>query len=203
MSSLHIHVVSDKEKEVNEMIHVIESVGTCTFRKRGTLTIDREEIVTVPSEKPISLLALRKNMRGWNSSNRKHYMFEKALEIYENNQSYYLAQLENETGMTKSDIIEGLTDLECWFSLIIEPHPRIPPKRKGFNTKKKLFIQEMEEWLVRENEKYKRGRSYYCDENAIQFLDRERLKELRTELFNNYEKVKQFFKEYEGWDENV
>jgi len=29
------------------------------------------------------------------------------------------------------------------------------------------------------------------------------LKELRTELFNNYEKVKQFFKEYEGWHENV
>jgi len=185
---------------------MVESIETCTFRERGTLNVDREEIVTVSPEKPISLLPLRKNMHGWNSSNRKHYMFEKALETYENNQSYYVAQLEDKTektGMIESDIIEGLTDLECWFSLIIEPHPRIPPRRKGFNAKKKLFVQEMEEWLIRENEKYKRGRSYYCDENAIKFLDRERLKEIRTELFNNYEKVKQFFKDHESWYTDV
>lgn len=197
-SSLQIHVVSDKEKEVKELVEMIESIESCTFRERGTLSVHREEIIIVPPQKPVSLLSWRDNIRGWINSTRKYYMFEKALEIYENNQSYYLSQFEEEKGMPKEEIAKGLTDLECWFALIIEPHPKVPPKRKGITTKKNIFVHEMEEWLVRESEKYKRGRSYYCDEKALPLLDRKQLKDIRKELFNNYEKVKDFFREQEA-----
>jgi len=196
ISALQLHVVSDKEKDVRELAKVVASIETCCFRNRDSINYEKQDIVTVPPNKPNTLLPLRKRIKGWIDSNRKYSMFEKALEIYENNQIYYLSQLD-EKDLSAEEVSKGLTDLECWFSQIVEPHPKLPPKRKPSSARKRIFMQEMEEWLVRENEKFKNGRSYYCDEEAVKLLDREQLKSVQKQLFSNYEKVKAFFKENE------
>ena len=196
ISALQLHVVSDKEKDVRELAKVVASIETCCFRNRDSINYEKQDIVTVPPNKPNTLLPLRKRIKGWIDSNRKYSMFEKALEIYENNQIYYLSQLD-EKDLSAEEVSKGLTDLECWFSQIVEPHPKLPPKRKPSSARKRIFMQEMEELLVRENEKFKNGRSYYCDEEAVKLLDREQLKSVQKQLFSNYEKVKAFFKENE------
>jgi len=189
-------VISDKEKEIQELAKVVSSIETCCFRDRDSLNYEKQDIVTVPPNRPIALMPFRKRIKGWITSNRKYSMYEKALEVYENNQIYYLSQLE-EGELSKEEVIKGLTDLECWFSQIIEPHPKLPPKRNPSKTKIRIFMQEMEEWIIRENEKFKKGRSYYCDERASKLLDQKQLKSIQKQLFNNYEKVKTFFKENE------
>ncbi len=49
--------------------------------------------------------------------------FDKLLSIYENNQVYYQDKIEDGSISTE-DAIKGLTDLECWFMMIIESKPK-------------------------------------------------------------------------------
>ena len=196
-SSLQLRVVSNKEKETQELSQMLSSM---CFREKGPLSVDREEIITVPPTKPVTLLPVNKNLSGWITSSRKYKTtykkFEKSLEYYENNQSYYLSQFEDE-GMSREKIVRELTDLECWFSKIIEPFPK-PPPQKSSKEKKNMFMQELEEWFIRESEKCKKVRSYYCDEKVVKLLDREYLNSVQKQLFINYELVKAFFKEKES-----
>ena len=73
--------------------------------------------------------------------------FHRYLDIYENNQTYYLEQI-NGDGIN-DDIIVELNNMEHWFIQIIEPSP----KRK----------MEKLEWKERELSKLKVGYSPYCN----------------------------------------
>ena len=74
--------------------------------------------------------------------------FTKALEVYENNQSFYKYCWVN--GLySESEIKTFLTTMEHWFICIIEPRP----------------INDVEDWVVRETQKLKSGVSSYSDDN--------------------------------------
>lgn len=79
--------------------------------------------------------------------------YNKVIEIYENNQEYYLQLYQNGV---KESIGENLSNLETWFSQIREYEP-----------KNKL---DRESWLERERDKFHNGISYYCNPDARKFI---------------------------------
>lgn len=85
------------------------------------------------------------SMCGWVNS----VQFELALRIYENNQVYYLDQLD--AGADRGTVITQLNNLEAWFMCICEP--------KGDA-----------EWIDREYGKVTRGYSGYCDPDIVKYI---------------------------------
>lgn len=82
---------------------------------------------------------------------RQHYisqeMFDEALIVYENNQSYYIDH----------NMFEELIGLESWFILVIEPPPKYDPKLSVTDNQ-----CNFNSWLEREKDKIS-GRNHYCD----------------------------------------
>ena len=83
---------------------------------------------------------------------RKKYTFNEALLIYENNQSYYLEQIEK-----GDDVIKGVKVLEKWFGKIPEPKP--------------LLNEDVEEWIERCEWKKKYHYSKYFNPKLLTYTD--------------------------------
>lgn len=82
-------------------------------------------------------------------------MFQESLDVYENNQRYYM----------ENEMLEELMVLECWFLHVIEPQP-IPIKPSRTNAIKEANKRMLFEWLEREKTKGT-GRTYYCNERCL------------------------------------
>ena len=114
--------------------------------------------------------------------------FDLALSLYESIQDYYFDALRDTNPEKKEMKIEEikrkLTQLEQWFTLIIEPKPR-----------KKL---ETVSWFEREKEKAKRGISVYCNQYLKESIciSEEHLRMLKE----NFEKLK---KKYNIFDDKL
>lgn len=83
----------------------------------------------------------------------KQSNFDDCLSIYENNQVYYQECIDHCT-LTKKELVEGLTALEYWFILIVEPPQQDEPT----------------EWREREYGKIERGYSAYCDPELLDYV---------------------------------
>lgn len=81
-------------------------------------------------------------------------IFETMLEIYENNQGYYQDKLE-EGNVHISIIKQGLTKLEHWFAMILEP---VDP-------------EDIDDWLGRESHKIEKRITIFCDEHLAKYCD--------------------------------
>jgi len=77
--------------------------------------------------------------------------YDELLEIYENNQVYYQDCIQHET-MTYDQLCDALTELEYWFICIVEPY-----------NYREYDEDEYDEWKTREQFKYNKGYSGYCD----------------------------------------
>jgi hypothetical protein len=84
-------------------------------------------------------------------------LFEKALNIYENNQVYYQDQLDEPNPDIKS-ITKHLTELEHWFIFAIEPSPTNEDP------------EELQARNNREQFKLTRGLSPYCDPDLYDYI---------------------------------
>jgi hypothetical protein len=81
--------------------------------------------------------------------------WEEALTLYENNQGYY--QDRKETGdLSEEALRAGLTQLEHWFLLIVEPRPKDK--------------EEVPAWQVRERHKQEKGITAFCDLSLVPYL---------------------------------
>jgi len=186
---MKLRVVSDKDKELSELVELVESVETCCFRERGTLSVEREEIIAVDPATPIRLMKINQDLTGWIDSKRPGSIFERQLERYENNQSYYMEKYKSGE-IPKKEIITKLTKLEAWFVCIVEPPPKVATGQK--------YMNNLSDWVRRESVKYKLGRSYYCDDEVLELLDQDKLLLVQKTIFENYEKVKAFYKDKES-----
>lgn len=83
------------------------------------------------------------------------YVYQDMLDIYENNQAYYLDAFE-ECSIGYSDIVDGVVALEKWFNTIKEPSP----KDKN----------EISEWKSREKSRLS-GLSGYCDPRLAEHIN--------------------------------
>lgn len=191
---MKLNIVSDKDKELSELVEIVESVETCCFRERGTLGIEREDIIAVDPATPIRLMKINQDLTGWVNSKRPWSIFERQLERYENNQSYYLEKYKTDE-IPKKEIVNKLTKLETWFVCIVEPPPRVASGQK--------YMNNLSDWVRRESVKYKLGRSYYCDDEVLELLDQDKLLLVQKTIFENYEKVKAFYKGKESEHEEA
>lgn len=81
-------------------------------------------------------------------------IFEKMLEIYENNQVFYQDKLEE--GILHISIVkQGLTKLEHWFAMILEP----------------VDSEDVDDWLARESYKIEKRVTIFCDEHLAKYCD--------------------------------
>lgn len=178
--SVRLHVISQKDQDIEEIKEIMSSVDHCYFRD-PTFKCNEEPFQTMEFKGKVKLLRIKKRT-GWIVSKQKQSIFEGLLDKYENNQSYYLLEKDN---LSREEVIKGLTDMEKWFVLLIEPHPKLPNKKSD----KKVFLDELHQWLKREKFKTIYFRSYYCNDDVIDFLDNKELKEVNEEIKENFKKV--------------
>lgn len=87
---------------------------------------------------------------------RKKYPFDEALDIYENNQSYYLNKIEKyHDNKIQSSYIRDAEKLERWFYRIVEPKP--------------TNEEDITEWEERNEFKKTHTYSSYCDKEMIKY----------------------------------
>jgi hypothetical protein len=208
---MSLSIQDPKEREIQEMIRLVRSAESCCFRKTRDLPIwalapksNEEKIVaTTPSEEVV-LKLLRQNTKlfGWISSTRASDLFNRALDVYLNNQFYYQQKYKEDVLRLRSH----LTDLEMWFGSIIEPPPKVPPlktKKDRERFPKLSYAEALDDWVRREHYKYKYNRSYYCPEEVLKCLDKSKLLEHQPVFFKHYHLVQKYFKQQEAWLETI
>lgn len=174
---------SEKEKDYSEMVKIVSAVENCTFKDPSDIIISRENIITVAPENNPRLKRPDKKISGWIKSKQAQKVFYTQLDKYQNNQYCYLQRLESGK-ISSIQVKKNLTELEMWFIQIIEPFPE----------KKDIKYQEyLKKWFEREQIKYKFSRSYYCEEEVLPYLDMEKLYTIQNNIFENYEKVKNYY----------
>lgn len=82
-------------------------------------------------------------------------VFDKVLDMYENNQCYFIKCLE--AGMLQN-VIDKLNENEIWFCSIIEPKPKSD--------------ENIDDWEKREKSKLIDGVSAYCDDTLKKFINK-------------------------------
>ena len=98
--------------------------------------------------------------------------FEELLSIYENNQVYYQDELDA-NNITEQQAKEGLTELEHWFIMFVEPKTR----------------EDKEGVIIRERYKLETGYSAYCDKVLYPYITpatEAMRQEIRTLQSNTY-----------------
>ena len=86
----------------------------------------------------------------------KKYNFNDALLIYENNQTFYLEQIINQTEPLEN-ILKNVKILEQWFCKMNEPKPSME--------------EDVEDWIERCEWKKTHGYSKYFDLNLLSYTD--------------------------------
>lgn len=105
--------------------------------------------------KPVPTAAKMMNADLLLINHKKRYTFKEALEVYENNQWYYLLELQK--GDKLENRIEDIRKLEKWFSNIPEPKP--------------TDLDELEDWKERQVFKKQNGYSKYFDQELLEYLN--------------------------------
>lgn len=175
-----------KGGDFEKLVEIVEAVESCTFIDPLSFEDEREDIVTVAPPRNPRLKRPDTKLSGWIKSKKAQETFDLQLEKYQHNQYFYLQRLEKGK-VSEKQTRRDLTDLEMWFVQIIEP----PPKK----TRKKTsnYGKYLEGWLKRERVKYQFSHSYYCDEEALKHLDKERLDAIQPTIFRYYQEVKEYY----------
>lgn len=195
---MKLHVTSKKDEDLQDLINIVHSIETSCHReyKPPKLSHPPEPIVTCEPSR-MCLSKVDNEVTGWLEGKGVHTQYTDHLEKYENNQYYWMTKYRR--GKTKEEtMIRRLTYLEKWFVCIVEP-----PPRRFKKTPIQKYIQELEQWKIREQTKYTNTRSYYCDDEVIPILDKENLLTVQKQIFENFEKVKEYYyrhqREYERY----
>ena len=85
----------------------------------------------------------------------KKYHFDDALLIYENNQTFYLEQIEDNANL--ETVLKNIAILEQWFNMIKEPKP--------------ILEEDVEEWKERCEWKIKHGYSKYFNIELLTYTN--------------------------------
>lgn len=89
---------------------------------------------------------------------RKKYPYNQALDIYENNQSYFLNKIEKyDNNKSQSKYIKDAEKLERWFRKIIEPKP--------------IIEEDVSEWENRNEFNKIHNYSSYCDKELLKYMN--------------------------------
>jgi hypothetical protein len=208
---MSLSIVSQKEEELNDLIELVRSTESCMFRKKRDLPdwyhqdivkAQEQEIKAVePDINVIKYMKENKNLCGWVKSS---LVFNRCLDIYLNNQYYWCQQFKQDEH--HPELIEKISELELWFSKIIEYPPKRPilkSKKSKQNFKKENYLESLEAWVQREHCKYKYCRSYYCPNNIVKLLDKQKLLEQQSLLIRQYEDVKKYYENEKQWTEEI
>ena len=111
------------------------------------------------------------------------HIFDKCLRIYENNQLYYQECIDSAI-LSIEELEEGLTSLEHWFMLIIEPKEYAIMGIEDEEEKNDCI----ETWREREVNKLINGYSNYCDPELCKYVS-PLSKEDKTKLKKYHKKI--------------
>jgi len=111
------------------------------------------------------------------------HIFEKCLRIYENNQLYYQECIDSAI-LSIEELEEGITSLEHWFMLIVEPKEYVIIGIDDEDEKNDYI----EVWKEREINKLINGYSSYCDPELCKYIS-PLSKENKTKLKKYHKKI--------------
>ena len=103
--------------------------------------------------------------------------YDELLEIYENNQVYYQDCIQNET-LTYDQLCVDLTELEYWFICIIEPYDY-----------EDYDLDDYSDWKTREQFKYNKGYSGYCDPDLYFYIKQPLPQEIINYIKNSHKNL--------------
>jgi hypothetical protein len=191
---MKLNIVSEKESKMREVKEIIDMIdNNVYFRPAKCFSTDLEPVTALPFTEKLKLKPINKRYEGLIDSKRASVIFNNILEKYENNQFFYLQELE-EKKLSKRFVKKKLTELELYIVQIIEPPPK-KPIVKVSKQKLKAFQGDLEAWHNREKNKFIEGRSYYCNEEVIPLLNISELNDISDNLRENYKQVQQLYDE--------
>jgi hypothetical protein len=140
--------------------YIYKVVTEAPSGKEATIPASQYSFIKYTTKPNMFQLHTKNKIRFMPYNCRKKYPFQEALDIYENNQSYYFNKIEKYMGnKIQSTYIRDAEKLERWFCRINEPKP--------------TNEDDIIEW--EERNQYKKDHSYssYCDKDIIKYYTKQ------------------------------
>jgi len=122
-------------------VNIFLGAGNAQVAREGARMSD--QIKGSQPEMALELMPLPLEVKGWVTP----LAFRQALDVYENNQAYYEDRLKSDR-RAYLKVIGSVSELEEWFTQIIEPLPD--------------EVEERADWWERERSKWHSGISKHC-----------------------------------------
>lgn len=160
MQSINISFMNkDKSEKIKESIEISKQV--CELKLESTEKLSKIEL----------------------SQSNMTMDLKSAINVYDNNQSYYLSVLDDNINFDLFQFKSEVTELEKWFCLIDDNLPNDE--------------NDYDEWLYIQYHKYKYHLHPYCDNKLIKYINKFDCDTI-TLLYENYEKSKIIYKKKVG-----